>query len=175
MHRDEALVRARALDARVNAVALPATTRDLDRLIRTALWKASDERAIVNAPQEVFRLLKSKKDAKAIVIDGGTEAEPFVRTSDAAEFNFGVTLTIDEGGGVTLLAYRFHLKYRQGCSPPYVRMDLNPTTHEDALREPRAHVHAGADDVRIPTPLMHPMELLDLVIYGGPADCPPAV
>ena len=172
MHRDDAVERAKALDARVLALRPLLAMDNLGGGLRKALLKASDDRAIVNPPQDVLRLLKCTNDRTAIVVNGASEHDPFVRASDTAKFNFGITIALGPGGSIEVVAYRFHVTYASGCSPPYVRMDLARVAHQDPLREVRAHVHPGADDLRIPMPLMHPMELLDFVIYGGPADCP---
>lgn len=172
MLRDDALARAKDLETRVLALRPPNALNDMYAQLRSALLKASDEKAIATAPQEVFRLLKQKKDGTAVYINGATEDDPFVRTSDNAGFNFGVTIAVDPRGHLALVAYRFHVKYVSGCVPSYARIDLNRTAKPDSLFEPQAHVHPGAKDLRLPTPLMHPLELLDYMIYGGPADVP---
>ncbi|MEK6607129.1 MAG: hypothetical protein AABZ30_05645 [Myxococcota bacterium] len=67
------------------------------------------------------------------------------------------------------MAYGFEIRYPAGVSVPFLRYDLNPpgaAPRLDVLKEPRCHLHPGHQDVRVPSPLAHPVELLSLLVYG---------
>jgi len=62
-----------------------------------------------------------------------------------------------------LVAYRFHLSLPEGQSPSFYRFDLNDKAHESPLTEPRCHYHPGVDDVRLPCPVLTPLEVFDRI------------
>ena len=55
--------------------------------------------------------------------------------------------------------------------PPYIRYDLNFATtrggaaHDNVDRGLRSHCHPGHDALQAPSPLFHPLDLLDLLVY----------
>jgi hypothetical protein len=62
-----------------------------------------------------------------------------------------------------LAAYRFQLNLPDGNSPSFYRFDLNPEAHETPLFEPRCHLHPGLEEVRLPCPVLTPLEVLDRI------------
>ena len=172
MVSDVAREYARAVDARVLASVppLPSTPAGLYDSIRTALMDASNDRLIASGPHDVARLLRPKHHRLPrhgfVQIDGGTDAEPFIRMSDGAAFNFGVTVEYRAPGGARLVSFRYQLQYRRDASPPFLRFDLNPCPHVDPVREPQSHIHPGHDDIRCPFPLMAPLEMMGFLIHG---------
>lgn len=136
-----------------------------------------------NTPKHIFRLLKHESDLRAdgsetLAVFGGasmdkgqTTDEFFVR-SDGARICFSVAAIYARGFAATLKAYRFHLRFPNGANPRYIRIDLNRPGGGDALIEPRSHVHAGAEKLRVPVPIMAPLEILEKMLHGLPL--PPA-
>src|ERR1017187_3895315 len=43
------------------------------------------------------------------------------------------------------------------------RFDLNDKAHDSPLHEPRCHYHPGVDEVRLPCPVLTPLEVLDRI------------
>jgi len=92
-------------------------------------------------------------------IDKGEIDGHFVFRS-GARLSFGVTVRDCRQASV-LVAYRFDYRDKSG----FQRFDLNAKPHTDPLREPRAHLHPGQEDIRIPTPHLSPMEVLDILFF----------
>lgn len=154
---------------------LPDGPNDLFRTVRGYLIQASDNGALRTKPNEVFGLLKlasspfRERDQKAIL--GGEKdlkrrggLPCFVR-HDGATFDFVITVTRRPGEPMVLFAYDFELRFPAGLEPRFVRFDLNEAGHENEKDGLRCHMHPGHDDLQVPAPLLHPIELLDLLIY----------
>ena len=86
--------------------------------------------------------------------------------SDGARISFSVTVA-SQADRLEVRAYRFHLRFPSGTIPPYIRFELS-FERGDPLVEPRCHVHAGAEHLRVATPLMAPVEILTKLLYGLP-------
>jgi hypothetical protein len=97
-------------------------------------------------------------------IDKGETAEHF-RFRSGARLSFGITVR-DRNQHSELFAYRFD--YR--APDRFLRFDLNGKPHPNPLREPRAHLHPGAEDIRVPTPPLTPIEVLDLLFFAVEAE-----
>ena len=100
---------------------------------------------------------------------------------DGAWFDFVFTV-LETREGLTLLAYDAEIRFptepttkpREGNKhrlPPYIRYDLNFATtrggaaHDNVDRGLRSHCHPGHDALQAPSPLFHPLDLLDLLVY----------
>jgi hypothetical protein len=185
---DDVKHRAEQRDGRVLAAVppLPKTPKDLLSETRNCLRLASDLERLRNKPHEFFSFIKGYKGEEAspqllkglsgnlreyYVIDGGEEKDPekrFVRASDGATFYFGVTLRCpDKGEPLQLVAYRFQIDLPEGSMPKFLRFDLNSASHQDPVVEPRCHLHPGNDDLRTPAPLLHPVEVLQILIFAS--------
>ncbi len=81
-----------------------------------------------------------------------------------ARLSFGITLR-EGNGACSLIAYRFHIQMGGGSKPAFYRFDLNERRHDTPLVEPRCHVHPGRDDIRLPFPVLGPIEVLDRIFY----------
>lgn len=158
--------------------ALPAAPAELFRQIRRCLVSAFDEEILRTPLHSIFGLLKidqeQRTDGTAVSVilggatfDKGQEGNEFFYRRDGARISFAVTVMY-ANGALTLLSYRFHLQFPAATAPAYVRFDLNPEPSDDALSEPRSHVHAGAEMLRVAVPLMGPAEILDKLLYGMP-------
>lgn len=160
---------------------LPGTAASLMLEIRKCLLSAADERVLITSPYRILSLLKivneQRPDGAMVAslsggapLDKGQVTDEFFYRRDGARISFGVTVIWGKGGAA-LWSYRFHLQFPSGTAPTYVRFDLNKGTG-DGLLEPRCHVHAGAERLRVATPLMAPVEILEKLLYGMPG--PPA-
>ena len=156
---------------------LSADPKALFLAIKHCLIAAADEGVLMNRIDRILSLVKieerPRRDERLIAeilggatLDKGQATDEFFVRSDGARISFSVTV-VSRRDLLETPAYRFHLRFPTGTSPSYVRFDLN---HErsDPLVEPRCHVHVGADDLRVATPLMTPLEILTKLLYGLP-------
>jgi hypothetical protein len=157
---------------------LPSTPEKLMAAIRKHLTIAADNDALITPVHRIFSLLnidkKTRSKSSTVVsltggspFDKGQDSQDFFFRPDGARLSFSVTASY-EAGTCTLLAYRFHLQFPPGSIPPHVRFDLNPEVGQNALVEPRSHLHVGAEDLRVSILVMSPLEVLDKIIYGMP-------
>lgn len=166
-----------ALQRRILAdgLPLPGDARQLFLDLRRHLLDACDARALATKEAEVFKFLKlaespfGDRDQRAIL--GGEKdlkrqgrLPCFVRR-DGARLHFTITVTQRPGEPLFLFAYDFELIFRPGLEPRFVRFDLNEQGHDNEQNGIRSHMHPGHDDLQMPAPLLHPIELLDLLIY----------
>jgi|GEM_PF-3983673 len=109
----------------------------------------------------VHRLLRDEQSKSVLrlgpTIDEGPTDSHF-RLQSGWRLSFGITVTAND----ELVAYRFHVQRKRR----FLRFDLNTRKHSDPLREPRSHLHPGDDGVRLPFPVMHPVQLLHHILYG---------
>lgn len=124
----------------------------------------------MQTPNNVYTTLKMTPSSASVIsinlgpsIDKGPTPGHF-RLDSGARLSFGVTLQ-QSGSTSSLVAVRFHLHLPAGRSPEYLRFDLNPQARADPLSEPRCHLHAGLDKVRLPLPVLSPFEVLDRVFF----------
>jgi hypothetical protein len=96
-------------------------------------------------------------------------ALPHLERDDGAWFDF--TITVRESGEcLDLLAYAFEIRLLPRMGTSFLRFDLNlpgPRTEGAEARELRCHLHPGSDDMRVPAPLMSPVEVLAFLIEGA--------
>lgn len=161
--------RAQDLQARIlgQGPRLAGSARDEFDGIRRLLLDASDDGAIQNPPQDVYKLLKRTDERGRVLIAGGAAdfrhegAEPHFLRRDSARLNFIVML--EEGMPAQLLRYKFELALVQPDTFLRFELDAPGGAHEvDGLR---SHLHPGSDAIRVPAPIMSPLELLDLLLY----------
>ncbi len=90
---------------------------------------------------------------------------------DGAWFHFTIAIRSQRSTrSIELLGYNFEIVFphtpRRG--PGFLRWDFNPSGHTNDQRSLRAHLHPGVDEeadfAQVPTPVMHPIELLSLFI-----------
>jgi hypothetical protein len=158
---------------------LPATEDELLRALRKMLHEASDEQVLANKPHEVFSYLKKTEpppDARpirgAVAIVGGEknqhrsrDRKHFLR-DDGAWFDFTITVARSPRGPRELLAYDFELRFPGPQPPAWIRLDLNLPGHDNDEDGLRSHLHPGNDDLQAPSPLLSPLEILDLFLHG---------
>lgn len=111
--------------------------------------------------------LKLSKDRALIVlgptIDRGPDPTHFYLQS-GSRLSFGITLE-PEGSLTRLLSYRFDYRSDAPIQLPLVRFELRDSPHRVPLMEPRAHLHPGLETVRLPSQLLDPFEILDLIFF----------
>jgi hypothetical protein len=161
--------RARQLDAtlenQVTSVALP-SFKDVAAHVRVYLQRQNVDSGRNNNLYAILKTVKSG-DLGTITLGpqfdkGPTESHFYARSG--ARLSFGITLR--EGNGrCRLVAYRFHFHLPEGAIPHFYRFDLNDRAHSTPLVEPRSHLHPGHDDIRLPTPVLNPIAVLDRVFY----------
>lgn len=96
-------------------------------------------------------------------IDKGP-SQAHINLDSGSRLSFSIALR-DRPTGSELVSFRFHLQFADGHSPPYLRFDLNSATHAKPLGEPRCHLHPGLEDVRVPMPILQPIEVLDRIFF----------
>ncbi|MCP5118175.1 MAG: hypothetical protein GY953_45760 [bacterium] len=159
---------ARRLDAKfdddVSKLELPAPNVCFSE-IRAYLQTWTNRRRIRS-----FRHLSRKVDGGDWLINAGPTMqkgphEEAIQFRSGAQLSSGVTLRRDVDS-TRLVACRFHLLLPQGSGLAFVRIDLNPANkEEDALREPRSHLHPGFPHVHLPFPVLRPLEVLDRLFH----------
>jgi len=166
---------------------LPQRAKDLFRGLRAALIEASNTKAILESPQDVFKRVKLLPEPPAQILDdlrernlhehafcilGGEKNQardhdvPHFQRSDDAWFDFSIVVR-ELGEHLDLLAYDFELRFPPGLGVPFLRFDLNLPQHANEARDVRCHLHPGSDDILVPAPLMTPSELLTLFLEGA--------
>ena len=157
---------------------LPQSASDLHTDLGHVLQQAQRAELLRTPPFSIFNLLKLAQSAasRTFAIEGGVRdltrrrepADPkehLVR-DDEAILHFSVEIReAEDGGALTLLAYRFELYYATEGSPPFIRFDFNPPGHENDDHGLRAHLHPGDDDLQVPSPVLTPGEVLSFLLY----------
>lgn len=149
--------------------AVPAQPRELYKRLKEKLQGAVMAGALDTSAYEVSGLVRLKESGDAAHITGGNEsgfdcvAAPggHFRRADGAWFAFRFTLTAGD-----LDSYRCQICFPGSVSPTFLRFDLDRPgkTHEaDGLR---SHLHPGANGLHVPAPVLGPLELVDLFLYG---------
>jgi hypothetical protein len=165
--------RARALQARICSL-VPPSTEDLFSELRKSLRDAFDEGRLTTKPHEIFKLLKKSSISKGeMEIVGGEKnfhrslnKAHFMR-ADGAWFDFAITVACtSDGKSLALVAYDFEIRFPEHVSPAFIRFDLNPPGHDNETAGLRSHLHPGSDDLSVPSPLMSPLEILDVFLRG---------
>jgi len=161
---------------------LPEDAGELHKQLRSYLVAASDERLLATKVADVFRWLKLSpsplgQEPEYMGIYGGEKDQKrigdgprFVR-KDGAWCTFTITVRARRRQPLELVAYDFELCFPERTDwerrlPRFVRFDLNPPAHGNESKGLRCHMHPGHDDLIAPAPLMSPMDVLDLFVYG---------
>ena len=142
------------------------SARDVAAQVRTYLQHRDAELPRKN---NAIRLLKQTV-SQAITsitlgptIDKGPTDQHFYLESES-RLSFGIEIR-EKQGRCSLVAYRFHLSLPDGIAPSFYRFDLNPQAHRSPLTEPRAHYHVAVEAVRLPSPVLTPVEVLDRIFH----------
>ena len=164
--QERASGRDRQIQTKLEAYRVP-SPKDLLKQIRAYLLWQRDEAD--HPGNQVESDLKSKPSGGRVLInlgptvDRGPEPHHF-HLSSGARLSFGITVARDGSKG-RLISYRFD--YRQDKAPrlPFMRFELRESSHHEPLREPMAHFHPGIENLRLPTELVDPFDVLDLLFF----------
>jgi hypothetical protein len=155
------------LEADVLAISLP-SFKEVSASIRAYLLKQNSEIDKIN---NVYKILKGPTRSSSVgFITIGPQfdkeaTDSHYRLKSGARLSFGMTLS-EANGKCSLVAYRFHIHLGDVSGlPSFYRFDLNESRHATPLVEPRSHIHAGSDEVRLPFPAMSPFEILDRIFH----------
>jgi hypothetical protein len=153
------------LDAEARAIVLP-SFKEVLASIRVYLLKQNSE---VDQVNNIYQLLKEKKSGPVGLIALGPEFDAgptdfHYRLRSGSRLSFGITLH-ESNSRCSLVAYRFHLHIGGNKGPTFFRFDLNRSAHVHPLVEPRSHMHPGQDNVRLPSPALEPLEVLDRIFH----------
>lgn len=92
-----------------------------------------------------------------------------LRTPDGGWITFSAVLRPNRET-LEILAYTFERVFRSDAQPRFVRFDYNVLDHDNDKRGLRSHVHPGNDDMQLPSPILAPHELIELLLGEmGPA------
>ena len=151
---------------------LPAKAKELFRRMHAAIQRASIDGTLRTNSYEASRLLGIRERTSAAIIVGGArswncvpDGGVFMRR-DGAWFTFTLQVMPDTDGSLRLESYSFQLCMPTGSAPLYLRFDLGGPDDGYVHEGLRSHLHPGASDARVPAPLLSPLELLDLFLYG---------
>ncbi len=156
---------------------IASSARALFKQLKTVLLAAYREERLSTPPHDILRFLQKKSSARggAHEIYGGEKDNRrrsdvgWFRRDDGALFNFKLTV-IEHRQALILESYAFELRLPHGKpgnlpQPEFLRFDLNHSRHHNSERGLRCHLHPGNDDVQVPSPLIAPVELLQLFLY----------
>lgn len=159
--------RAKTLDIGIeqalHAIALP-SARELVAEVRTYLLRQDADLGRLNDVYRIFRTGTSHRVTTISVgphFDKGSTDTHF-HLESGSRLSFFVELR--EGNGrCSLVRYRFQFNLPETASPSFYRFDLNQAAHDVPLGEPRCHYHVGEDDIRLPCPVLTPLEVFDRI------------
>jgi hypothetical protein len=163
-------------------ILLPERPEKLLLTICNELWRAHDEGVLRTKKAECRQLLKLSDSPvqghNNVGIYGGEK--DFKRTGllkhftrcDGAWFHFSITVCTRAREGLLLVAYDFELCFlpqhvQEHHLPHFIRSDLNEPGHKTENHGLRSHIHPGHDDLIAPAPVMGPLEVLHMFLYGG--------
>jgi hypothetical protein len=134
-------------------------------------------RRYVDLPAKLPRDLSMDRGWQYEAIHGGEKVFRQERGSldigrdDGAWFHFTIALrSRRQPQAFELLGYNFEIVFPDRTKGPrFLRWDFNPPGHTNDERSLRAHMHPSIDEeaelAQVPTPVMHPVELLSLFIH----------
>lgn len=144
--------------------------------ILKCLTNASNDKILTTKVHEIHGLLKFPESSKTqskgyFEIMGGDknfhrdQNIPHFKRHDGCWFDFAIT--IDETKSpAQIIGFDFEVRFPVGCSPSFLRFDLNLPGHDNEERNIRFHMHPSSDDIMIHSPPMNPIEILHLFLYG---------
>lgn len=149
--------------------ALPPQPRDLYNRMHNKLQAAVTNGALETSSYGVSRLLRMDTSSGATLISGGVAAafdcaqvpDAHFQRTDGGWFAFRFTLVVGR-----LDSYSCQICFPDGAPPRFLRFDLDSTGKAHEQEGLRCHMHPGANDLRVPAPVLHPLELLDLLLHG---------
>lgn len=149
----------------------------LQAQILKLLTQAHNEEKLKTKIQEIRSLLKLEQSTQhgedIVEILGGQRN--FKRLKDLPHFErfdgcwFDFAILIDQKPNpINILGFNFEIRFPDEMPVQFLRFDLNLPGHNNQDRGMRFHMHPGSDDLMVHSPLMSPLEILHLFLYGLP-------
>jgi len=144
--------------------------------VRGVLIEAVDGGVLIGSHRRVLSLLRLEEGRGGpMTVFGGQRAEAWhedgqYERDDGARFNFNFTL-VESGGWADVVAYHYNVAWRPSdgvCGRDYLRFDWDEGFRGTRVllgSPPLSHVHLGRHGIVSPTPVMSPLELLDLLLW----------
>lgn len=155
------------------------SAKDLVRGLHKRLLAAADQRLLAGGPQGVhgkIRQGEQKRGQELHIYGAGPRSErqnfdrdpshPHFKRTDDAWFDFALTLREDRRG-VILLSYSGELRFPAGDQwngLSFLRWDMNGADHHNQQRFLRCHLHPGHEELLVPSPMLHPLELVEVLL-----------
>lgn len=108
----------------------------------------------------------NQNGAEATLVALGERKAAWIQLSGTTFSSHGqFTLRLSKGEWV-IVAYSFQIDRSDppAGAPSYIRYDYTETAHADAVKEPWSHLTPGDDNIRVPAPVLSPIELVHLFI-----------
>lgn len=138
------------------------------RLIKLEVWAKNQLLAVAATGVDVRRLVRTsgRRGQERTLICGKRKEDRFIR-KDGVCCNFKIVVR-EVDAGLELVSYVLHLDAPEDhdAPPRFLRWEYTARRKKnvDAIREPLAHLHPGHDDVRLPTPVHGPKELIAMFL-----------
>lgn len=156
---------------------MPDKAKDLFIQLRGYLIQCSVEGSIRDSQADVRSRLRYLQENGEEIITVCHKPKNFRRDrglpcftrADGAWFDFGFTVIERRGHPLDLISYGGEIRFDGSTvpiPPPWIRFDLNPIGTSNDDRAQRSHLHPGTDDWSVPSPILSPIELLDLLVFG---------
>lgn len=153
------------------------TSRDLYKAISAYLMRAVTNGRLQDSVGHVKKILRFVEDGETFTVYGArleranfrrTDTDPHFTRSDGAWFDFLIAGRDHSQKSIELMAYSCELRFPRipPGLPKFVRYDLNLPGHANEIPGLRCHLHPGHDDLQATAPFMHPLDMLDLCLYG---------
>ncbi len=153
------------------------TPRDLYGSVSSYLMRAVNNGKLVDSIGHIKRNLRLIDRHDTFTIYGArleqanfnrSRDQPHFTREDDAWFDFLIAGRGSSRKTTELIAYSCELRFPE--TPPglprFVRHDLNLPGHANETPGLRCHVHPGHDDLQVAAPFLHPLDILDLCLYG---------
>jgi hypothetical protein len=177
----DVLERSRALQGRILPTPLLTnhqSPKDLLKAVRRHLTRAADTGKLASSIADIQKLLGLSEAGKEFTIYGARleranfrrdPGAPHFMRDDGAWFDFLISGRLIKAGSLEILAYSCEVRLPADIKllPKFVRFDLNPPGHANEAPGLRCHIHPGHDDLQVPAPFMHPLDILDFCVYGA--------
>jgi len=138
------------------------------KLTSLLVWTQQKLWAVARSGVDVGRLVQitDRSKREGALICGKRKGSSFIRR-DGVRCHFKIVVREVEGG-LEPISYALQLDAPDDhrISPRFLRWEYSGKRQPnvDAVKEPLAHVHPGHDDVRLPSPVLGPKELITVFL-----------
>ncbi|MDP3275593.1 MAG: hypothetical protein Q8Q09_10390 [Deltaproteobacteria bacterium] len=177
---DAALQAKRNLERQKRIETMPtlpfATATQQFTAMRSYLVACAQQGVITTAQDEIFKSLRFDTASSTVWMCTPKNfkrdsACPRITRLDGAWLDLSVSFATNASRELILAGYDAEIWFpthdNQHSAPAWIRLDFNLEAHtNDYERAMRSHLHPGTDDWFVPSPLLSPIELLDLLVFG---------